>query len=88
MLAKLVVDLGLATEARVTLHWFPGDREARLLDIATPGGSLASAAALARRVGLTLARSGEYFCVPDLIDVARWGHFERADYPWERLQRI
>src|SRR3546814_20461108 len=32
-LAKLVVQLGLATEAIVTLNWFPGDREARILHI-------------------------------------------------------
>ena len=37
-LAKFIVQLGLATEATVTLQWFPGDREARVLDISTPPG--------------------------------------------------
>jgi S-adenosylmethionine synthetase len=87
-LAKLVVELGLATEARVALHWFPGDREARVLDIATADGSLASAVKLAKRVDLSLARSGEHFRVSNLVDIARWGHFEKADYPWEILQQL
>lgn len=87
-LAKLVVELGLATEARVTLHWFPGDREARVLDISTPDGGALSVARLAKRIDLSLARSGENFCVPNLVDVARWGHFADGDYPWEVLPRI
>ncbi len=87
-LAKLVVQLGLATEARVTLHWFPGDREARVLDIETPHGQDTPSNHVVHCVDLTLARSGEHFPVEDLVHVARWGHFERPDYPWERSQRI
>ena len=87
-LAKLVVKLGLATEAQVTLHWFPGDREARVLDIDTPPGQCASAHLVASRVDLTLFHSGEHFLVNDLVELARWGHFEKADYPWERSPRI
>ena len=87
-LAKLVVQLGLATEARVTLHWFPGDREARVLDIETPSGQSVSAENIARCMDLSLVRSGESFPVGNLIEVARWGHFERADYPWEQMGKI
>jgi len=87
-LAKLVVQLGLASEACVTLLWFPGDREARLLDTATPTGQDVSSAQIAGFMDLSLLRSGEHFQVPDLVEVARWGHFASADYPWERIERI
>ena len=87
-LAKLVVELGLAPEARVTLYWFPGDREARVLGIETPDGCAVDAGKLAKRVDLSLARSGEHFPVENIVDVARWGHFEKSDYPWERIERI
>jgi len=83
-LAKLVVQLGLATEARVTLAWFPGDRVARLVGIETPSGLLARATQLAGCVDLSLARSGQQFQVDDLAGVARWGHFGQPDYPWEK----
>ena len=87
-LAKFVVGLGLASEARVTLQWFPGDGEARVVDIETPAGQGVSAQQVARCVDLTLERSGEDFPVVDLVEVARWGHFEKADYPWEQIRRI
>jgi len=87
-LARLVVELGLATEACVTLHWFPGDREARVLDIVTPPGQCVAVHAVARCVDLTLARSGEQFQVKNLVEVARWGHFDKAEYPWEQMRRM
>ena len=90
-LAKLVVQLGLASEACVTLHWQPGDREARVLDIATPPGQEVAAQQvqhIARCMDLTLERSGESFPVDDLVELARWGHFERQDRPWEQLARL
>jgi S-adenosylmethionine synthetase len=87
-LAKWVVQLGLATQARVTLHWLPGDRDARVLNIETPPGQSVSAGQIARCVDLSLARSGENFSVDTLIEVARWGHFTKADYPWEQMGRI
>jgi len=87
-LAKLIVRLGLATEARVTLHWFPGDREARVLDIATPGERAVAGDLVAQLVDLSLKRSGENFAVPDLVEIARWGHFSREDLPWEVLERL
>ena len=87
-LARFVVELGLATEARVTLHWFPGDREARVLEIVTPSGQHVPTQKLAHHMDMTLTRSGENFAVDDLVEIARWGHFEKSDYPWERLNRI
>jgi S-adenosylmethionine synthetase len=86
--AKLAVELGLSNEATVTLGWFPGDREARILDIATPPGRSVSSDALARCVDLSLRYSGEQFPVDDLAEVARLGHFQNADRPWERIRKI
>jgi S-adenosylmethionine synthetase len=88
-LAKLVVRLGLADEARVTLGWFPGDREARLLRIATDRGDLERSGALTEIVDLSLSHSGEKFSVVDkLIELARWGHFIDRALPWETVDRI
>ena len=87
-LAKLVVQLGLAPEAIVTLGWFPGDREARVIRIETPSGHCASLDQIAGCMDLTLARSGEQFPADDLVEVARWGHFEKSDNPWEKIGRI
>ncbi len=86
-LAKLIVRLGLATEARVTLHWFPGDRQARVLDIVTAGEQPLTGDQIAQLVDLSLKRSGECFTVPDLVEIARWGHFCRDDRPWEVLEQ-
>ena len=87
-MAKLIVKLGLATEAKVTLHWFPGDREARLLDIVTTGDQPLPGDQIAQLVDLSLKRSGEHFALPDLVEIARWGHFSRNDLPWEVLERL
>ena len=86
-LAKFVVGLGLASEARVTLGWFPGDREARVLEIAGAAGESVSAERVARCVDLTLEKSGEEFLVGDLMEVARWGHFFTKVSLWEVLER-
>ena len=86
--AKFVVGLGLATEARVTLQWCLGDCEARVIDIAKPAGEGVSARTVARCMDLTYERSGEDFPVDDLVEVARWGHFEKVDYPWKQMRRI
>ena len=66
----------------------PRDREARVVEIETPAGQGVSAQQVARCVDLTLERRGENFPVDDLVEVARWGHFEKADYPWEQIRRI
>lgn len=86
-LAKLIVQLGLAPEATVTLGWFPGDREARVIDIeasdrkSLPGGNVA------RLVDLTLSASGNRFGNDlDLVQISRWGHFSEPDAPWETLK--
>lgn len=87
-LAKLVVQLGLASEARVTQQWFPGDRDARVVEIATTSRQCIDAERLGRCVDLTLKRSGECFGEGRLVEMARWGHLESGDYPWERVPRI
>ncbi|MSP46896.1 MAG: hypothetical protein EXQ83_13865 [Xanthobacteraceae bacterium] len=87
-LAKLVVKLGVASEATVKLLWFPGDREARLLEIITPTCGLKPGGNIASLVDLSLASSGAHFAAANLIELARWGHFASADYPWEELRRF
>ena len=88
-LAKIVVELGLTSEATITLGWFPGDREARLLDIAAPDNSSLPGVNVARLIDVTLAMSGNRFGTNlDLVDVARWGHFAEASLPWERFGRL
>lgn len=82
--ARLIVELGLAREATVTLGWFPGDREARVLDIAASGLEASRLEKLARRLDLTLASSGEKLGRQvDCIEAARWGHFSEPERPWE-----
>jgi len=87
-LAKAAVQLGLTSEAVVALGWFPGSREARVLDVSTPAGTLDWAERLACCVDRTLARSGERFAVDDVVELARWGHFGDEDHPRERTLRI
>ena len=53
-LAKFVVGLGLAAEARVTLQWCPGDREARVIDVVSAAGEVISTRAVGRYVNMTL----------------------------------
>ncbi|MFT5510779.1 MAG: S-adenosylmethionine synthetase [Hyphomicrobiaceae bacterium] len=85
-LAKLAVKLGLVQEARITLGWFPGDRTARVLQVLSENGDLCTAGTLTELVDLSLARSGEQFCLPDeLTNLARWGHFVDGAMPWEKI---
>jgi S-adenosylmethionine synthetase len=73
-LARLIVELGLAPECTVTLGWFPGDREARVVDV--EGATVEQAERLGRLLDLGLEYSGGRL-VPraGLVEVARWGHW-------------
>ena len=59
-----------------------------MLPIETPRGQSVGAEQPSRCMDLTLLRSGEHFLADDLIEVARWGHFAKADYPWEVSRRF
>ena len=84
-LAKLIVELGLAAEAKVVLGFYPGDREARIFDIVAPGFA-GNAGRVARFLDLSLQASGEaWSCNPALPEIARWGHFSDPGLPWEGL---
>jgi S-adenosylmethionine synthetase len=85
--AKAVVQLGLALEATVTLVWFPGDREARLIGVIAEDGRRLDTTAMERCVDLSLRRAGERLAMDGLVEVARWGHFVSARYPWEKPVR-
>lgn len=79
------MQLGLAAEATVKFLWFPGDREARLLEIVTPTGQ-GTGGNFASFMDLTLAASGARIAVTNLVELARWGHFANADAPWKELR--
>jgi S-adenosylmethionine synthetase len=87
-LAKLVVKLGIASEATVKLVWFPGDREARIAEIDTPDGRAKSGGNFAGLVDLSLAASGRRFSGSNLLHLSRWGHFVDPQYSWENLGPI
>jgi S-adenosylmethionine synthetase len=84
-LAKMIVQLGLATEAQVVLGWFPGDQQARVLRATGPGGIPLQVEHLVKNFDLSLNKSGDSFSRKDLTDIARWGHFSDATLPWEVL---
>ena len=84
-LAKMIVQLGIATEAQVVLGWFPGDQQARLLCATGPGGIPLQVEQLAKNFDLSLNKSGNCFSLKNLTDIARWGHFSDATLPWEVL---
>jgi hypothetical protein len=66
-----VVQLGLASEARASLLWTPGDRRPAVPGIDTPAHERVPAQAIASCVDLTLTRSGEQFPVENLVKMAR-----------------
>jgi hypothetical protein len=77
-----------ASHARAQLRRADRAGRHRTLCIHTPPGSTAVPAAIAARVDLSLARSGATFPISDIVELARWGHFERGNVPWETGQRI
>jgi len=100
-LAKVIVHLGLAAEATVTLGWFSGNRAARVLRVDVPPGCALNSFAggsgggngvdldrVAGLIDLNLLRSGRDFAKADLLTLARWGHFSNPELPWERIERL
>ena len=87
-LAKMIVQLGLATEAQVVLGWFPGDQQARMLRATGAGGVPLQVEHLAKNFDLSLNKSGDSFSHKDLTDIARWGHFSDATLPWEAMELL
>ena len=82
-LAKMAVQLGLASQVQVVLGWFPGDRTARLLRAVDGGGQPLQLDALAKQFDLSLHKSGTCFQGGNLQEIARWGHFSDPSQPWE-----
>ena len=82
-LAKMAVQLGLASQVQVVLGWFPGDRSARLLRAVDGGGQPLQLDALAKQFDLSLHKSGTCFQKGNLQEIARWGHFSDPSQPWE-----
>ena len=84
-LAKMIVQLGCATEAQVVLGWFPGDQQARVLRATGAGGVPLQVEQLVKNFDLSLNKSGDCFSRKDLTDIARWGHFSDETLPWETI---
>lgn len=87
-LAKAIVRLGLAREATVHLGWFPGDRSARLLRVQGEHGRRLDCQRLATLFDLSLLRSGTAYAEPDLVELARWGHFGHGAHAWEQVEGL
>jgi S-adenosylmethionine synthetase len=87
-MAKAIVRLGLAQEVTVTLGWFPGDREARVVSVVAESGRRLDVEVLAQHFDLSLKLCGEGFAQGGLLDAARWGHFSNLVHPWEERQKI
>lgn len=82
--AKLLVELGVTPAATVTLGWFPGARDAQILDIVASNFDASRYGNLARRLDLTLVGSGLKFGqTPKWAQLARWGHFTDPGEVWE-----
>ena len=86
--AKMLVRLGLAQEATVALAWHPGDRSARVVSVVGSGSSSGRLKDAASLFDLSLLLSGTQFNPGGLIEVARWGHFACAAFPWESIKRL
>lgn len=87
-LAKMIVQLGITTEAQVVLGWFPGDRAARILRIQDEDGQLLDHQRFEQMFDRSLLKSGTAYPVEDLVELARWGHFAQVDYPWGEVVGI
>jgi S-adenosylmethionine synthetase len=86
--AKMLVRLGLASEATVTLAWHPGDRSARVISIEGWGRCVGGLSEAVSVFDLSLLLSGTQFNPGGLVEVARWGHFTCAAFPWEEIKRL
>ena len=85
-IAKAVVISGTASECTVTVAFFPGDDEARVLSVRDQDGQWLDGQRWRSLFDLSLAGSGDrYTGSCDLVEVARNGHFTDPDRPWERL---
>ncbi len=53
-----------------------------------PEGDPVPTHAVTHYVHMALERSGMDFPTNDLVEVAQWGHFDKADPPWEQIGKI
>jgi S-adenosylmethionine synthetase len=83
--AKTVVQSGAARECLATLAIFPGDTDFRLLSLQAPGTEL-EPGRWAKLIDLSLESAGDrYAGTADLAAIARYGHFNSAERPWEPI---
>ena len=85
------LDLNPANIFLVSVTIFPQILNSIQLDHVLRAGMFATTRDRRRIVSavvLSLARIGATFPISDIVELARWGHFERGDVPWETGQRI
>ena len=86
-IARQVVETGLAREARVTLAFLPGEREACFLEMLADGRALDTRATARWRSRCDLSILGIHRDLGlenvQFAQLATWGHFTRAWLPWE-----
>jgi S-adenosylmethionine synthetase len=86
-LAKLVVLTGAAKSCTARLVFLPGAEQAQIVSVEDESNNQFDPGRWSRLFDLSLASVGESFTgVHDLIDIARFGHFTRADLGWEQIR--
>lgn len=86
-IAKAVVQTGVARECTVTLGIFPGDETFSIMSLMDDKRANLETGRWARMFDLSLTGAGDrYTGVPNLVEVARHGHFTNAKLAWERVR--
>lgn len=87
-LAKLVVLTDAAKECTVKLTILPGAEQAEIISLHDGLNNDLNCERWSQLIDLKLESVGErYTDTADLVDIARYGHFTRADISWERLTK-
>jgi S-adenosylmethionine synthetase len=85
-IAKALVQTGAAKECRVTLVVFPGDEKFSIISMIDDNRPYLETERWARMFDLSPTVAGNrYTGDPDLVEVARHGHFTNAGLAWERV---
>jgi S-adenosylmethionine synthetase len=86
-LAKAVVLTGAARECLATLTVFPGDTLLRVLRLEAEDGRALDTKRWASMIDLSLDAAGDSWArTPNLVSVARYGHFLDGKADWEQIR--
>ena len=88
-LAKLAVLTGAMRECTATVAFLPGEEQAHIVSLRNCSGEDLEGARWSALSDRCLGAVGNaYTGAHDLIEVARYGHFTRPEFAWERLPRM